>query len=255
MDGTQTMTLVTTIATKNGRMNGHVGLLGVTERAVAHLSEGLNNPVPWVQSRSLRPVAEVVRGISKTAQTDTPVHQATSIGGTEIVAKPRPRRSKIKYVPQSELDAELAKLEDLSQAALAGDTTALDQLRAELDRCPHVWRRLTDLQLVVEHKLIELVAGIDPLRGEAFRKRCSELRHELLEGEASSLLVKMAASRVVMCWMFCQLLELHALEDPQDLRCIKQLEQSERRYQVAMRTFQMARHADLQLQRLAQQAN
>ena len=58
-----------------------------------------------------------------------------------------------------------------------------------------------------------------------------------------------------MCWMFCQFLELRALEDPNDLRCIKQLEQAERRYQVAMRTFQMARHADLQLQRLAQQAN
>ncbi len=153
----------------------------------------------------------------------TPLRQATSSGSTELVAKPNSRRSKIKYVRQGQLDAELAKLEELSQAALAGDTAALDQLRAELDNCPHVWRRLTDLQQLVEHKLIELIAGIDPLRVEAFRKRCSALRHELLEGEGSSLLVKMAASRVVMCWMFCQFLELRALEDPQDLRCINSL--------------------------------
>jgi len=240
MDGAQTMN---TLATTNG--------------------QHLNDPGPRVQSSSSRP--EVLRGddSAKVSAADTKpkteltaaVCQATGSDTTEIVAKPRSRRSKIKYVPQDKLDVELAKLEELSQAALAGDTVALDQLRAELDNCPHVWRRLADLQQLVEHKLIELVAGIDPLRIEAFRKRCSELRHELLEGDASSLLVKMAASRVVMCWMFCQFLELRALEDRQDLRCVKQLEQSERRYQVAMRTFQMARHADLQLQRLAQQAN
>lgn len=192
------------------------------------------------------------------AQDDMNEHGSDYVGST--IAKLTPTRaestdSKIKYVPQAQLDAELAHLEALSQAALAGDTAALDQLRTALDNCPYVWRRLADLEQLVEHKLIELVAGSDPLRVEACRKRCSELRHELLEGDAGSLLVKMAASRVVMCWMFCQFLELRALEDPQDLRCIKQLEQAERRYQVAMRTFQMARHADLQLQRLAQQAN
>jgi hypothetical protein len=111
------------------------------------------------------------------------------------------------------------------------------------------------MQREIELQMVDLVAGNDPLRAEAFRKRCSELRHELLDGKPASLLLKMCASRVVACWMFCQLLELRSLEDPQDLRCIKQLEQAERRYQVAMRSFQMARHAELQLQRLAQEAN
>jgi hypothetical protein len=262
MEGTKTMALETTFALANGRANGHRGNLGPQNSNVVLLDQHGKIPTPWVQSSPTGPIAEVVvrdhcaKGTnSNTEETDTPVRQATGSGNTELVPKPSSRRSKIKYVPQAQLDAELAKLEQLSQSALAGDTAALDQLRVELDNCPHVWRRLTDLQQLVEHKLIELVAGIDPLRVEAFRKRCSELRHELLEGEVSSLLVKMAASRALACWMFCQFLELRALEDPQDLRCIKQLEQSERRYQVAMRTFQMARHADLQLQRLTQQAS
>jgi hypothetical protein len=163
----------------------------------------------------------------------------------------RPNPS-VKYVPQAALDRDLQKLETLSQAALAGDTTALDQLRADLDLVPHIWRRLADLQVLVELKLIGLVAGKDPLGAEAFRKRCSELRHRLLEGEPSSLATKMAASRVVATWLFTQLLELRVLESPDDLRNIKSLEQAERRYQVAMRTFCLVRQADLQLERLTQ---
>lgn len=221
---------MTTLAMNIDQRNGHANLLDLDTSGPGHLSQGLKSPL--TNERALKPQPSL--------------HQAATNSNTSTPV--------IQYVPQAQLDAELAHLEALSQAALAGDTAALDQLRTALDNCPHVWRCLADLEQLVEHKLTELVAGSDSLRVEAFRKRCSELRHELLEGEAGSLLLKMAASRVVMCWMFCQFLELRALEDPQDLRCIKQLEQAERRYQVAMRTFQMARHADLQLQRLAQQS-
>ncbi len=169
------------------------------------------------------------------------------------VKKARPKDPRIKYVPQAKLDAEQAKLEKLSQAALAGDTEAVDQLRVELDNRPHVWQRLADLQRRIELKMIELIAGNDPLQAQAFRRRCSEFRRQILDGEPASLATKMAAARAVSCWMFCQLLELRALESPAELRNVRALEQAERRFQVAMRTFHMSRLADLQLQRLASQ--
>ena len=85
-----------------------------------------------------------------------------------------------RYVPEAALRAELAQLEALSNAALAGDLTAIDKLRIELDRSPHVWRYVADLQVAVEIKMIRLVAGDSPLRQEAFRKRCSEFRRQLV---------------------------------------------------------------------------
>jgi hypothetical protein len=172
---------------------------------------------------------------------------------TKAARKAKVVGTSVKYVAQAELDAELATLQQLSNAALAGDTEALDKLRAALGRCRHTWRRVGDLQLLVEHKLVELVAKRDPLRLESFRKRWSELRHELLDGDQASLATKMAASRVVTCWLFTQLLELRILESPAELRNIKSLEQAERRFGVAMRTFERARLSDLQLERLAQQ--
>src|SRR5207253_10655553 len=109
-----------------------------------------------------------------------------------------------------------------------------------------------DLQRMVEIKLIGLVAGNDPLRGEAFRKKSSELRDHLEDGQQYSLAVKLSASRVVACWLFAQFLDLRALESPHENWCLRQL-QGERRYQSAMRTFCLARQADVQLQRLQQQ--
>jgi len=183
-------------------------------------------------------------------KTAAPSHYAAMTGAFESKKKPPASSKAVKYVPQSVLDKKLARLEQLSQAVLDGDGTAIDQLRAELNHCPRLCRRLADLQRRVEIKLIGLVADKDPLHTEAFRRHCSNLRHELLDGEQASLATKMAASRVVITWLFAQLLDLRALESPEELRSIKQLEQAERRYQTAMRTFCMARQADLQLQRM-----
>ena len=161
-------------------------------------------------------------------------------------------KAHIKYVPQDELDAELAKLEDLSRAAQGGDTAALDKLRIALDNCPHLWRRLADLQQLVELKLIALIADEDPLRSESYRKRISELRHDLSD-ENSSLATKMAASRLVATWTFGQFLELRSLDSLEERHVVKQLEQAERRIQIAMRTYAMAKRLDSQLQQAAQQ--
>ena len=157
-----------------------------------------------------------------------------------------------RYVPEAALRAELAKLEKLSNAALAGDLTAIDKLRTELDRSPHVWRYIADLQVAVEIKMIGLIAGGSPLKQEAFRKRCSEFRN-LLADEGDSLLVKMALSRVVSCWMFAQYLELRLLSSADQHDAAKQLLHAERRLQSAMRTLVLARQAERQRQQFAEQ--
>jgi hypothetical protein len=259
-----------TIEIRDSRMNGyHSGALD-DENVVMHEAEILVSDPPFQPAHkeetgpsvgrtntevAARPqptpgAAENVKPTQKKANVKS--SRKAKAGCGTAAAKTPPSKPGITYVPQSALDRDLEKLETLSRASLAGDTTALDELRTALDRCPHVWRRLSDIEHLVELKLMALVAGNDPLRSEAFRKRCSELRHHLLAGEPSSLATKMAASRLTITWLFVQFLELRTLESPDRLHSIKQLEQAERRYQVAMRTYGLARHLDLQLQRLAQ---
>ena len=96
---------------------------------------------------------------------------------------------------------------------------------------------------MIECKLIAMFAGTDPLRVEAFRKRNSEIRHEL-NGAGGSISTKMAASRLLACWQVAQYVELRFLESPMERDWGKRLEQSQRRYESAMRTFVMAKRLD-----------
>jgi hypothetical protein len=255
----------------NGQVNGFAGKAGFNEVVTPIAGSPIEFPAFPPTSTRAASAAETTPKIKidvpkqpKVAKGPadpgkTPRQEASRRAGrgpakdtAESADESEPTGRRIKYVAQAVLDAELDKLERLSQAVLAGDTAALDRLRAELDNCPHVWQRLGDLQLRVELKFNELVFGKDPLRCEALRKRCSKLRHELLEGEPASLATKMAASRVVASWYFVQLLDLLALELPEGLRLAKQLQQAERRFQDAMKTYSMARQSDVQLQLLRQ---
>jgi hypothetical protein len=248
-----------TIEKTKGLVNGYHALEFTAESLESSESESLVTPaevseVPQEDLKAPRTTRERsgqhqtnASSAAKVKPVPTKAAQRQSSAAPMAAPQTKAGRFAIKYVAQAELDREQAQLEKLSQAAMTGDTTALDALRAALDHCPHIWRRLADLELLVETKLIGFVAGSDPLRAEAFRKRCSELRQHLVSGKQGSLAVKLAASRVVSTWLFGQLLELRALESPQELRNIKQLEQAERRFQVAMRTFGMALQLELQL--------
>ena len=160
-----------------------------------------------------------------------------------VTAPPKPR---VQYVAQADLDAEVAKLQDLSDKAKAGDTKALDQLRHELDKCSHIWRRLADLQVLVEEQMAAAITSEDLLMLESFRKRASELRQQLLAGSCD-LLVQMAVSRAVSCWLFTQFLELRVLQDKHPKDGAKQLAQAERRFQSAVRTLALARKLEKHL--------
>ena len=149
MEGAQMMSLETSLAIPNGHVNGHGSNPGIHDTVAVHLDQQANISMPWDRSPPMGPIA--VTEASSAVRTTGDVRPQLAIGPAanvakadtkQEVAKTKSSRSKINYVPQDKLDVELAKLEELSQAALAGDTSALDQLRAELDNCPHVWRRL-----------------------------------------------------------------------------------------------------------------
>jgi len=61
----------------------------------------------------------------------------------------------------------------------------------------------------------------------------------------------MAGSRMVMCWLFVQFVELYCVKSAPERFAIKQLELAERRYQTSVRTFVMAKRLDLQLQQFS----
>lgn len=151
-----------------------------------------------------------------------------------------PADPQVRYVVQAELDAEQAKLYGLSEKAKAGDSQALDQLRQELDNCPHVWRRLGDLQLLIEEEMASQVGPKDLLFLEAYRKRAAEIRHQLLD-DSQDLLTQMAVSRVVDCWLFTQFLQLQVLQEKHPKDGVKQLAQAERRLESAVRTLSLAK--------------
>jgi hypothetical protein len=254
------------IVERNGYINGHPSGSVIEDPAAyataSIVEQTVRQPV-WNDSASgsanriaeAPPEARSTSGAEAEAKPDgndgTASTRPTKPAAGKRTKKSAPAASTVNYVSQAELNAEQEKLEGLSRDALAGDTAAIDRLRAALDHCPHIWRRLADLQYIVECKLIQLVAGNDTLRAECFRKRCSELRYELLERKPCSLATEIAASRVVATFMFAQLLELRSLQAPEELRCIKQLEQAERRFHVAMRTFLMAKRSELQLSQTA----
>jgi hypothetical protein len=265
--------LEATIEIPNGRANGynHAGVgaacielqddeslirlppfLPVLDQSVSGASEPTAKHPQKDRTATAAAVTKAHSSTTAASQTKGKPATAQAAEKSKPAAEVDVKGSKIKYLPQAQRNAQLAKLRKLSDAALSGDNAALDALRSALDGCPYLVNRLSDLQIEIERKFIKLLAGKDPLRIEAFRKRSSEFRHQLLDGEPASFATKMAASRVVASWTFAQLVELRILTSPDELSNLKTLEQAERRFAVAMRTFNMTRQMDLQLQRLAQ---
>ncbi|QDS98165.1 hypothetical protein HG15A2_14380 [Adhaeretor mobilis] len=88
-----------------------------------------------------------------------------------------------------------------------------------------------------------------PLRLESLLKRNSEMRRQLAN-ESNSLCTQMTASRLVMYWLFVQVLELRHIDDLDSPAVQKVLKQAESRYQAASRTYQTAVRSDALLANL-----
>ena len=187
--------------------------------------------------------SSVIRGQRTGPSTQRQVDQPTRSTKTTPETAAAVSKPPSPYLKQSSIDAQVKRLRKLSQVAASGDTVALDQLRDELDRCPHIWRRIADLQYMIECKMADQIAEKDLLKLESLRKRISELRYELTK-ESDSLLVKLAVSRYLACWIFSQFAELKLLSSDVPDQWAKLLVQAEQRTATAMRALLLAKKAD-----------
>lgn len=91
----------------------------------------------------------------------------------------------------------------LVQRANQGDQAALQELRAVLDRCPEIWRKIGDLATHAELATLRLVGGNDKLLMEAMQRKVDELKAGLSRPGAS-MLEQLVVLRVVVTWLQVQ---------------------------------------------------
>ena len=92
------------------------------------------------------------------------------------------------------------EFDQLCKSANAGDEGAIRQLRSFFDESPAVWRRMSDLSLIMESKLITRIMGADLARQEALRRRVDEMKSQLL-GSDPALVLTLAAAPVIASWL------------------------------------------------------
>jgi hypothetical protein len=134
-----------------------------------------------------------------------------------------------------------AEFQQLVQDANSGNAESLAALRKCLDLNPMIWQRLGDLALHAELTLIKLVAGGDQLAIEALTRKTHELKAELA-GPNPSPLERLAAERVIACWLQLQFVDSSVLTtDATALaqsKCLLQRQElASRRYQSAMKSL------------------
>jgi hypothetical protein len=106
-----------------------------------------------------------------------------------------------------EIRAELARLQELSTKAEAGDKEARRELRRMLqESSPQVVAQATDLARRAERPLVKVAAAGDPLSEEALPLRLEQLRAEIAD-DNPSLLELLLAERVVALWFLVQFLD------------------------------------------------
>lgn len=102
----------------------------------------------------------------------------------------------------AELATDTKKLMDLIDRAQDGDEDALPLLRKVLDEVPRV-ARIIDLARNAERGLIEKMSGDDVFTQEAIPRNLKAMRGEIA-GENPSLLERLLAERITVCWLELQ---------------------------------------------------
>jgi hypothetical protein len=90
-------------------------------------------------------------------------------------------------------------LRQLVQRAERGHESVLPELRILLDREPGLWRYVSDMARIAEDSMIELVPGPNRLPQECLGRKFAELKAQL-DGPSPSLLDRLLAERVAICW-------------------------------------------------------
>jgi hypothetical protein len=99
-----------------------------------------------------------------------------------------------------DLEAEATRLTALQRQAMAGDASALAELRKVLDADPGWWQQTGDLAWQAEVAWLQTYAGKDALAREATARKMRDLRRELRGPEASPL-ERPLVQRIVLNWL------------------------------------------------------
>lgn len=91
----------------------------------------------------------------------------------------------------------------LVKRANSGDRDALVRLRQVLDEHPEIWDEVGDLAAHAEAAFIAAIAGGDQLLAESLQRKSEDLKQSLTRPGAS-MAEKLAAQRVVACWLQLQ---------------------------------------------------
>ena len=91
--------------------------------------------------------------------------------------------------------------------ANAGDANALAELRQLLDDNPEIWKSLGDLPRYARESMLVAIAGKDESVKESLRRSAEELLGQLTT-ESSSAIERLAADRVISCWLECYFVDL-----------------------------------------------
>lgn len=139
----------------------------------------------------------------------------------------------------------IAKLRELVTRAKYGDTEALESIRQELDNNPGLWQAVGDLSALAEELLISIIADGNALVAQSMHREIKRLKIELAEGIAPTPLERLAIQRIVACWLHCQHVDRATLiADATGSKIAvwgKRQEAAERRFQSAIRSFDLAR--------------
>ena len=133
----------------------------------------------------------------------------------------------------------------LLQRAQDGDPSVLPQLRELLDGRPELWRRFGDLAGHVKEALLALAGGKSLLAQESLRRQMLDMWRELA-GPSPSLVGKLLADRVVICWAQCHLADLDALQKeragaPQGSHAERRQSAAQTRYLAALKQLEVVR--------------
>ena len=102
--------------------------------------------------------------------------------------------------PETAGAAAAEALRQLVQRAERGDESVLPELRRLLDREPGLWKFAGDMGRIAEDSLVALAAGPNLLLKESLGRKLAAMKGELA-GPAPSLLDRLLAERVALCWL------------------------------------------------------
>jgi len=126
------------------------------------------------------------------------------------------------------------KLTEVLQKASSGDQSVLPELRRLLDQGPELPQLFGDMGRRATTAWIDLATGDNLLRREALTRQVAVLEREIA-GPSPSVLERLLAERIVVCWLELNYLEL-ALTSKGE-RPLRQAEYYDRRKDRAHRRY------------------